>query len=362
MYTTWLNEKRFIDFDGLRALSILAVIVFHAAPALQMETPLTHAGHHGVELFFVISGFLITTLLIREKRNVGQIQLKNFYIRRSLRIFPLYYAVILLHVLLVLTLLRKTHPVESEQFLHNLRFFLSYTSNWFVTRNDETKTIFYIAWSLAAEEQFYLFWPPLLYACRRLTLPFGFILAVFAVSSIARTWETPLLEHLPELVVRIPANIPAGICIGVIASLLLHSRHGPAIFSMISQTGVLYSSWIVFLAAYGLTAYGFLPRMGLSFAMGLLVTSLASNRPHGLSPILRHPFFTGMGRVSYGMYLFHMLVLNALLLKPFHLLPRILILILVIGITYAVSMLSFLTFERFFLNMKRKFTPTAQSA
>jgi peptidoglycan/LPS O-acetylase OafA/YrhL len=92
--------------DGLRCLSIAAVIWHHAGGT--RHSGLLFRGHHGVSLFFAISGFLITTLLLRERVRNGQVSLGRFYGRRTLRIFPLYYAVIALYVALVYLLDRRS--------------------------------------------------------------------------------------------------------------------------------------------------------------------------------------------------------------------------------------------------------------
>ncbi len=101
-------------------------------------------------------GILITSLLIRERNDTGTISMTGFYMRRSLRIFPLYYAVLLLYVALVPVM--DQGPAGSE-FFRNLPFFATYTSNWFVPFDESERIIFYFAWSLATEEQFYLTWP-----------------------------------------------------------------------------------------------------------------------------------------------------------------------------------------------------------
>src|SRR5262245_38294354 len=91
-YRSYLALARFPELDGLRALSILPVIWHHSTTRLL--DGVLGKGPLGVHLFFAISGFLITTLLLRERRATGAISMKNFYARRSLRIFPLYYAVL----------------------------------------------------------------------------------------------------------------------------------------------------------------------------------------------------------------------------------------------------------------------------
>src|SRR6185503_13092808 len=155
-YQAYRSTKFFGSLDGLRALSILAVIWHHCGwQKVPGEWALAGTGYLGVHLFFVISGFLITTLLLREKEDTGRISLRDFYIRRTLRIFPLYYTVIGLYVVTVF--LFEKNPADAREFFGNLPFFLTYTSNWFVQL--EGRVIFYFAWSLAAEEQFYLVWP-----------------------------------------------------------------------------------------------------------------------------------------------------------------------------------------------------------
>src|SRR5262249_8406845 len=119
--------------------------------------PILHRGQLGVHLFFAISGFLITSLMIRERMQYGRVSLAKFYMRRSLRIFPLYYATILVYVLLVLSL--EQNSAAGREFFHNLPAFCTYTTNWFVRLTSGERVVFYFAWSLAVEEQFYLTWP-----------------------------------------------------------------------------------------------------------------------------------------------------------------------------------------------------------
>ena len=98
--------KRFGSLDGLRCLSILAVLWHHSG--VDIDFPLFHRGQLGVRLFFAISGFLITSLLIRERVRHGEVSLRKFYVRRSLRIFPLYYAILLTYVVVVAIVERDT--------------------------------------------------------------------------------------------------------------------------------------------------------------------------------------------------------------------------------------------------------------
>src|SRR5271156_417245 len=105
-YADFRNESRFGSLDGLRCLSILAVI-WHHAGGWRSSTGILSHGFWGVDVFFAISGFLITTLLLRERDRYQSISLKLFYLRRSLRIFPLYYGVLLIYAALVYLLQRE---------------------------------------------------------------------------------------------------------------------------------------------------------------------------------------------------------------------------------------------------------------
>src|SRR4051812_205088 len=99
-HSKFLSTKYFASLDGLRAISILSVIFYHV-PELR---PYWRTGYLGVHLFFVISGFLITTLLLREKARYGSVSLRSFYIRRTLRIFPAYYLTLVLFLITCLVL------------------------------------------------------------------------------------------------------------------------------------------------------------------------------------------------------------------------------------------------------------------
>jgi peptidoglycan/LPS O-acetylase OafA/YrhL len=149
-YAGYRSCKRFGSLDGLRAISILAVIWHHTQPVRFAGSTLSYIGAQGVTLFFAISGFLISTLMLREYERNGRIDLLAFYMRRSLRIFPLYFTVLGIYVLAVLLLERDTEP--GKAFFANLPYFATYTSNLFVELRE--RVIFYFAWSLAAEEQF----------------------------------------------------------------------------------------------------------------------------------------------------------------------------------------------------------------
>jgi peptidoglycan/LPS O-acetylase OafA/YrhL len=264
---------------------------------------LAQHGHLGVDLFFAISGFLITTLLLREREQWGEISLKSFYARRSLRIFPLYYTVIAVYVIFV-WLLEPTTPT-GRQFFTNLPYFLTYTSNWFVPL--EGRVIFYFAWSLATEEQFYLVWPSVEKLLRGWR-PVWLIAALLIVRMIVQSAVQSGLLSGDDLAVKIFLSIHPTILGGVILAHVLHDR---CMFEVVCP--VLGAHWAAPLALGGLLAAieaGLQPGW-IWTLMVFLVGAIVIRKSNGLAPLLSWRPIAHLGVVSYGMYLLHMLSYNA---------------------------------------------------
>ena len=338
-YEAYRSTKFFGSLDGLRALSILAVIWHHCGwQKVPGEWAIAGTGYLGVHLFFVISGFLITTLLLREKEDTGRISLRDFYIRRTLRIFPLYYTVIGLYVVTVF--LFETNPGDAREFFGNLPFFLTYTSNWFVQL--EGRVIFYFAWSLAAEEQFYLVWPTV-----------EKLLGVFAVPAVIGALllaRTIVQETAPDagLWATILISIPPAILGGV---MLAHVLHVPRTYAIAERVLGFRFSGPIFLAGL-IAAMGLLaPKWMIWTLMTLVVGSAVVHERNGL-PFLRWRPLVYVGTISYGMYLFHLLCWNAVKrVVPWD----VLWLPATLALTIAVAGLSFRYYESRFLALKKRF-------
>ena len=184
------DPARVEALDGLRGFAILAVVAFHAmfldvgllggarpAPTDVYPT-LALLGWCGVDVFFVLSGFLITGILLRSKGAPGYF--RNFYARRALRIFPLYYLVV---GLLLFGLGRPaTSGAEKASYLlyyQNVRYALVGEGSFDAAR--------LVTWSLAIEEQFYLVWPTVVWLCSRRALV-GVCIAVVVGAIALRLW------------------------------------------------------------------------------------------------------------------------------------------------------------------------------
>jgi len=152
------------DIEGLRGVAVLLVVFFHAALLSNSDLKVP-GGYIGVDLFFVISGFLITGLLIRERERTGKISFSKFYARRVRRILPAAAVVLLVTIPLsyvLVTLIQRPDAMEdgasAALSIANIRFAL--TTNYF---NPVSYSPFLHFWSLGVEEQFYFVWPALLF-------------------------------------------------------------------------------------------------------------------------------------------------------------------------------------------------------
>ena len=183
------TQTRYLpELDGLRALAVLLVVTVH------MHARAWHAlnGHLGVILFFVLSGYLITALALREEATLGRLHLRAFFIRRSFRIFPLYYLVLALYCLLIFGL--GVSPEKRQLLAWELPYFLTYLQEIpFFGAAAHPQGPFYQSWSLGIEEKFYLVWPILCFVVfryrRNLRLPVA--CALIAVTAFTGSYIGP---------------------------------------------------------------------------------------------------------------------------------------------------------------------------
>ena len=152
-------HKRVAAYDGLRAFAILAVMAFH------LNRAHLYGGYLGVDVFFVLSGLLITTVLLRERDRRHTISFGNFYVRRALRLFPALAAVVIFSVVFAVAMPGHAWATPT---LHALPAVIFYFSNWARVANHNFGGLLGQTWSLAVEEQFYLLWPlALMFLLRR---------------------------------------------------------------------------------------------------------------------------------------------------------------------------------------------------
>jgi peptidoglycan/LPS O-acetylase OafA/YrhL len=300
----FLATRYFPALDGLRAIAVSAV-VFHHSTSRPLPGFLGR-GHLGVQLFFCISGFLITTLLLREQRESGTVSLRRFWIRRSLRIFPLYYAVLGLFALFM----AGAHDGPSRtHFFGNLPFFLSYTGNWWVDYGVPHAVVFGFAWSLATEEQFYALWPPLLKASKRVWPALLVLSCLLTVDQLAERGGLgfALTRHGP--LERIVTSFSSSIALGALFALLLDGPRGRWLSQWFGHPAALPGCALLALA---LVVRPVEPFLCFEFSLAALVAASALSARGVAYRLLACAPLVQVGRASYGMYLFHVPVIGVL--------------------------------------------------
>jgi peptidoglycan/LPS O-acetylase OafA/YrhL len=308
--------------DGLRAISVVIVIAFHCGVKILC------GGFVGVDLFFVLSGFLITKLLLDEHEQSGRIHFRNFYLRRSLRLMPGLFLFAGTYLLLAPILF----PMDKCHLLGTLSL-ITYTTNFRAMVGEPAYSpILNHGWSLALEEHFYLIWPVLLLVLLRLfrspKLVAVFLLLFSATVFSLRCWllsrESWIISsqsHLVRLIYHSSYTRADSPAIGCVLALLIHSaviRIGiarwwlfPALLTVCVLIGAYANNsyyYHVSTLSWGFTATAFL-------AVAMIYLLLIPSR----SPIhllLRCGPLVWIGRISYGIYLWHNPVVRYLQLQP----------------------------------------------
>jgi peptidoglycan/LPS O-acetylase OafA/YrhL len=358
-YQAFRNARHFPSLDGIRAACILAVIFHHTAEPISW-LPATSRGFLGVDMFFLLSGFLIVTLLLRERDAGGRVRLGQFYMRRTLRIFPAYYGLLLLFT--VYYLVAPTRLPPAGAFFAALPFYLTYTSNWTTMYSWG----FAVSWSLAAEEQFYLLWP----AVEKYLKGTGVLVVLAVLLVVNQVINLGALDGVlrsgwgvarGDLVMLHITFTP--ILLGVALAHALHHRRS---FELVC--GVLkWRYWPLLLLGGFLVLCNALPvlpnelgwpRLALQLSLLLLLASCVVAENHVLRGLLTWRPLARIGVISYGMYLYHMWVLHFthILLARLPLrVPGSRLILCLLG-TLAVAELSYRLYEAPFLSLKKRFT------
>jgi peptidoglycan/LPS O-acetylase OafA/YrhL len=302
-----VDSKYLPSLDGLRAISIGIVIICH----LIYSTPLARYasnGYSGVCIFFVISGFLITTLLLKEKIASRDISLKKFYARRFLRIFPVAY--LYLFVLIFLNIIFQLH-ISGISFLTACL----YVKNLTFLDGGEWQTGHF--WSLAVEEQFYLIFPFILkYSFKRyVQLIIALIICIPFLDILSYHSGGVLLHGWPHIVFEVVLGIcgegTSFILWGSLCSILLFKGVIPCAPLEKFRGAALYLLLLLLaLNAQGVTGFPGKRLLDLClFAPGIcLVLLLSLQRGKSFSfAVLNNPFMRKIGILSYSIYIWQQL-------------------------------------------------------
>lgn len=371
-------DGRIQELDGLRGVAILLVIAFHVFKradyftkneTLHFITSLSFIGWMGVDIFFTLSGFLITSILLNTKGENNYF--KNFYARRALRIFPLYYV--------FLTVVLAFSPMIAPEFtskLHTaLPFLIFYMQNWMVIFGVSGLPAFLSAtWSLAIEEQFYFIWPAIVYYTRRdVLVKVG--IGVILISILWRILGVAFWEDAGQLAVFFYNNTFTRFEELIFGALLAISFTLP-----LWRDRIRLLALPVFLAAFSafvllcvelfpglIPYYGNLPLTLWSytliaiFSTALMAMLLTYPEKSLIRRIFQNKLLVFFGRYSYSMYLLHMPVALILLDPLYNTRVRgwkmyLAYVLLTYGVTAPGSILTWHLLEKHMLSLKKYFT------
>jgi peptidoglycan/LPS O-acetylase OafA/YrhL len=364
--------------DGLRGAAVIIVIALHtfvrasyftANPVLLFITKLTRVGWVGVDIFFALSGFLITTILLRAKQE--EHYFKNFYIRRILRIFPLYYAAIVL----ILLFAPKLEPEFKSQLNIALPVLVLYQQNWAILFKGFHITEYLgITWSLAIEEQFYLIWPLVVFLLNRERLIKASI-AYIVVSLIARIVGAIIWGDLGQVSHFFYYASFARFEEMLFGALLAIFLTGEGAKEQVRRYSlplfiVSFSIFIILClmllpnppridsANFALTIGGY--TTAALFTTGLIGVFVTHPPQNGLRLFFQNPILAFFGKYSYSMYLFHMTIALVLMDVFWHSKMRgwtvyALYIIVCYVATILVSLLTWNLLEKHMLGLKKYF-------
>ncbi|WP_353959508.1 acyltransferase family protein [Mucilaginibacter flavus] len=347
-----LNLSYIPALDGLRGFAILTVLFGHML--LNTSWALLALANVGVEIFFVLSGFLITSLILKEKLKNGRVSLKRFYIRRVLRILPVAY--LFLIILLVLNYLFNLNLstrsfVASALYVKN--FHLNYASNWFNGH----------FWTLAIEEQFYVVFPVILvYSLKSyIRLIFIIILSVPLLQSlgfhnVGIFYSNYLVHKITFLLINLFENGTPSILIGSYLSILMFRKNIPTVKT---KTNNYFSSFLLLNAMiFRVTCTKFIHNdyinsIIFSLIIALVIYLILINSEDFLGMILKNKYSVRLGILSYSIYIWQQIFLykqpwentfkysNSLFLN--------------LPVLFIISYLSYNFFELRFLKLKERF-------
>jgi len=272
------------QLDGLRCICVIFTLFSHIPAA-----PWWINGNIGVDTFFALSGFLITSLLMSELARSGSVKLSSFYIRRFFRIAPLYYLAIITSCAGAVLLLALGDSAKIKPMLLALPYILSLNGEF---KPADFGTFFGHSWTIGIEEKFYVVWPVVLLLFHRRMMALAAVAALFG---FVLWWSTG-----DETIVSGYTGLGFG-CFFALYPLGRSSSRGAGAYPLL-----LFAAWYVFCIFFG-HKY---EHVGFSLISGLLVAQLYDADDSRIGKTLGSPMLAYLGKLTYGIYLFHILCIN----------------------------------------------------
>jgi peptidoglycan/LPS O-acetylase OafA/YrhL len=347
------ESKHYPALDGLRGLAILMIILHHNFNFLSFSGP----AWISLDLFFVLSGFLITGILLRTRDSSHF--MRNFYARRVLRIFPIYYLSLIIFLFILPNLIN--FPFSIRYFKLNQPWFWFEIQNWlFIFKPDGNNNYLNHYWSLALEEQFYLVSPWLILYIKSLQKIAALLLSLLLVIILLRLalwffqFQTISYTNLYSFT-RID-----GLCVGSLLAIFGYAGN----YNLAKTNSVLIAicSVIVFIVLpvcklffnihLPYTACCLFP--GIALFWGVII-KLSLKDKNVLNRIFSNRVLIFFGRISYGLYIFHWPINRIMRLKLETPHNQVNLALASTSMAVVIAIISYYSYERKFLNLKRYF-------
>jgi peptidoglycan/LPS O-acetylase OafA/YrhL len=366
------QSGRLPTLDGLRGIAVLLVMLYHFnvnmprdASVEGLVTTALNAGWIGVDLFFVLSGFLITGILL-DSRGSGS-YFKNFYARRVLRIMPLFYLFLFLGLFVYPKLPYQPYPdfrLQNDEF-----WYLAFLGNLRIVQVQAFRNPFAdITWSVAIEEQFYLVWPLVVALLPRKWLArvcFGALLTSFSLRTTLYFTDPAYLYSTSLLT---PCRLD-GLSIGALIAIAVRDDTWKEAVKRIARIAIVVVLPLLLWILYWPRIRGDLFTVNLYVPLTVwfgaaLVIATFSQSTSIVGRVLCSGFLTGFGKYSYALYLFHQSIgwVVAAVLKPASLfilgsrLPALIVYwAIALALCYTAAWVSWHIYEHRFLDLKRYF-------
>ncbi len=350
------------SLDGMRAVAVLAVVLFHAALVVPSFQHFFQNGFLGVDIFFVLSGFLITSIMLKEFDKTGDINFKNFYARRFLRLMPAYW----LHLGVLFLFSYQLFTKAAADQLHsngNFLYAFLYLTNWHRALNgSEVTGLLSHTWSLAIEEQFYLIWAGLLFLMLKRLNRKAIVATTICIilgTAMLRAWQYRGNESVDLLYHSFSSRMDAllvGCLVGMLAAwrMLPKSISKGKWFDLVSLTALLLLVGIFFnLGDSYRSAFLYLGGFTIfAVCVGVLIVWLVENSATAVHRLLETGPMVWLGKTSYGIYLWHCAAIAFVAIYPW---PPFVKLSVAVALTLCVTAVSYYLIEGPFLRLKKRF-------
>ena len=366
-----MTKKYFHTLDALRFFSFLLVFLQHVpAFGISWYSNINHWGANGVNFFFILSGFLISFLLAQEKLQNNSINLKSFFLRRMLRIWPIYYLLLIIFFILPVGIINKMGLYNQFGYKHEWIYSFTFLENYkAISMNKLTSiTPLSMSWSLCVEEQFYLLFPLLVKFGPVKRIPI-FLAGIFSISFLVKI-AAYFFHHTDFIATELISCLDL-FSMGALLGYLVAIKN-QRISSIILAVPSFYK-WAFIIGIIPLTfiAQNFIIKNTMLYFLyptiqGVFFTLLlAIFIPQGSKlKISSENILSYFGKISYGLYLFHITIVNIIylifLMLGFHVdnfATLFILIILSLTLTIAVSHLSFVFIEKPIFRMKEKYFP-----